>query len=186
MFSRFSRAVTVLGRSRPLVSMGNAAGRLVGCRKGICSIEFVIVLPLFLLFVFGIIGFSAISYAHNNMVNAARETARRMSVADGVDCSVGGALGSCLTLRPLKCGVDDIAINSAEEVACNYLAGWALTWTVTAQQVVNNACDSTMKVGISTKAEDAFIIDFMGFFDSTDFLTVEVSMRKELEEWCEV
>ena len=160
------------------------AGRLVRCTKGISSVEFVIVLPLFVLFTFGIIGFSAISFAHNNMVNAAREATRRMSVADGVDCSVGGALGSCVTLRPLKCGVDPIAIGSAEEIACTYLADWALLWTVTAQELVNNACDSTMQVGITTSAEDAFIIDFMGFFAPADLLSVEVSMRKELEARC--
>ncbi len=181
MFSRFSRAVTVLGRSRPLVSMGNAAGRLVGCRKGISSVEFVIVLPLFILFTFGIIGFSAISYAHNNMVNAAREAARRMSVADGVDCS--GALGACDGL-PRTCGTLAILAGSAEEIACDYLADWALTWSVTATEVVNDVCDSTMQMAISTSAEDAFIIDFMGFFASADLLTVEVSMRKELEERC--
>ena len=183
MFFRFSRAVTVLGRWRPLASMGIAAGRLLRCTKGISSVEFVIVLPLFVVFTFGIIGFSAISYAHNNMVNAAREAARRLSVADGVSCS--GPLGVCDGLSR-TCGTTAVLAGTAEAVACTYLAGWALSWNVTATEIVNNACDSTMQVAISTSAEDAFMIDFMGFFGAGDLLTVEVSMRKELEKRCEI
>ena len=37
-----------------------------------------------ILFLFGIIGFGLITYLHNNMVNAARETTRRLSVAEDV------------------------------------------------------------------------------------------------------
>ena len=101
MISRILRAVTVLDRWRPLASMRIASSRLLRCTKGISSVEFVIVLPLFVLFTFGIIGFSAISYTHNNMVNAARESVRRMAVADGVDCS--GPTGTCDGL-PRTCG----------------------------------------------------------------------------------
>ncbi len=53
-------------------------------------------------------------------------------------------------------------------------------------EIVNDACDSTMRVAIDTSAEDAFIIDFMGFFAPGDLLAVEVSMRKELEQRCVV
>ena len=183
MFLRVSRAATVIGRWRPLASIGNAAGRLLRCTKGISSVEFVIVLPLFILFTFGIIGFSAISYAHNNMVNAAREATRRMSVADGVTCSGPG--GACDGLAR-TCGTAAVLAGTAEELACDYLANWALTWNVTATEIVNNACDSTMQVGISTSAEDAFIIDFMGFFGPGSLLTAEVSMRKELEARCDL
>ena len=95
MITRFLHAVTVLGRWRPLASIVTGTGRFVRCTKGISSVEFVIVLSLFILFIFGIIGFSAISFAHNNMVNAARETARRLAVADGVDCAgASGCIGA--------------------------------------------------------------------------------------------
>lgn len=183
MFLQFSRAVMVLGRWRPLASMGTATGRLLRCSKGICSIEFVIVLPLFMLFLFGIIGFSAISYLHNNEVNAAREATRRLAVADGVSCS--GPLGACDGLSR-TCGTTAVLAGTAEDIACTYLADWALSWDVTATEIVNDACDSTMQVAISTSAEAAFMIDFMGFFDAGDLLTAEVSMRKELKERCEI
>ena len=177
-------SVPIKFRPRHLAEIWAAAQRLARCRRGTSSVEFVILQSLFILFLFGIIGFSAISYAHNNMVNAAREAVRRLAVADGVDCTAtGGATGPC-TGAPLICGVDTIAAGSAEGVACAYLTGWALPWTVTANEVVTDACDSTMQVRIDTNAEDAFIVDFMGFFEAGDLLTVEVKMRKELEQRC--
>ena len=177
-------APPIIFRPKRLPPIWTTVRRLVRCRSGTSSVEFVILQSLFILFLFGIIGFSAISYAHNNMVNAAREATRRLAVADGVDCTAaGGATGPC-TGAPLICGVDTIAAGSAEGVACAYLTGWALPWTVTANEVVTDACDSTMQVRIDTNAEDAFIVDFMGFFAAGDLLSVEVKMRKELEQHC--
>ncbi len=151
----------------------------LACNKGISSIEFALILNLFVLFTFGIIGFSAISYAHNNMVNAARESVRRLAVADGITCSDGVCAGV-----PLDCGTVGIVVGSAEDVACNTLAQWGLVWTVTATEIVVDACDSTMQVGISTNASTAFMADFLGFFDPEDLLEVEVKMRKELTKRC--
>ena len=161
------------------VPIRTALRRFLVCDKGISSVEFVIILPLFILLVFGIIGFAAINYAHNNMVNAARESTRRLAVADGITCSDGVCAGI-----PVSCGADTILPGTAEDVACNYLANWGLTWTVTATEVITDACDSTMQVTISTRAVDAFIVDFLGFFEPEDLLTAEVKMRKELTKRC--
>lgn len=169
------------GRSmtKLFVPIRTAFSRLLNCNKGISSVEFALVLNLFVLFTFGIIGFSAISYAHNNMVNAARESARRLSVADGITCSDGVCAGVAMI-----CGTPEILPGTAEAVACDSLAQWGLTWTVTATEVVSDACDSTMQVGISTNASAAFMADFLGFFDPEDLLSVEVKMRKELTKRC--
>ena len=174
---------TALGRWPRLASIATACREFVRCCRGTSAVEFALVLNLFILFIFGIIGFAAVSYAHNNMVNAAREATRRLAVADGVDCTAGGATGPC-TGAPLVCGVDTITAGTAEDIACTYLADWALLWTVTADEVVNDACDSTVQVMIETSAEAAFIVDFLGFFGTGDLLTVEVKMRKELEQRC--
>lgn len=163
------------------VSIRTALSRFLICDKGISSVEFALILNLFILFTFGIIGFSAISYAHNNMINAAREATRRLAVADGITCSDGACAGV-----PMTCGATTILPGTAEDVACSYLANWGLTWTVTATEVVSDACDSIMQVEVSTKAADAFIVDFLGFFDSTDILSAEVKMRKELTKRCEL
>lgn len=153
--------------------------QFLSCSKGVVSIEFVLVLPLFILFTFGIIGFSAVSYVHNNMVNASREATRQLSVADGVTCSDNLCAGI-----PVVCDTFAVLPGTAEAIACEYLANWGLTWTVTATEIVTDACDSTMQVAISTSAEDAFMIDFMGFFDSDSLLTATVKMRKELRKRC--
>ncbi len=169
---------------KPLLRVGAAANRFLRCTSGISSVEFVIVLNLFILFLFGTIGFSAISYAHNNMVNAAREATRRMAVAG--DAVVGnGVTYSCSTADMTTLAVDvPPPQTGAQEIACDYLANWALTWQITATEVVVDACDSTVQVNISTNAEDAFIVDFMGFFGAGDLLVAEVKMRKELEKRC--
>jgi len=160
-----------------------AVHRLARCSSGIVSVEFVIFLPLLVLFLFGIIGFSMTSYTHTNMVSAAREATRHLAVADGVGCTLGGTTGPC-TGASLVCGVSTIAAGSAEDIACTNLPDLALLWTVTANEVVTDACDSTMQVRISTSAEDAFMFDFMDFFGAASLLTAEVKMRKELEEVC--
>ena len=59
-----------------------AVRRLARCSDGISSVEFAIILPVLMLFLFGIITFASALYIHVNMENAAREAARRMAVAE--------------------------------------------------------------------------------------------------------
>ena len=61
-------------------SIAGILRRFAACRRGTSSVEFVLVLGPMILFLFGLIGFGLITYAHNNMVNAAREATRRLSV----------------------------------------------------------------------------------------------------------
>lgn len=79
-------------------------------RSGAAAVEFAIVLPIFLMILFGIIQFGSVLFLHSNMLNAARDTVRRMSVAE-LDAA------------------------SAPAYAQNYLADWNLTFTVTANDV---------------------------------------------------
>ncbi len=181
MFKPLKRAGAPLGRRQPFASLGAATGRFLRCTSGISSVEFVIVLPPFLMLCFGIIGFSLVSYAHNNMVNAAREATRRLSVAEDtviaqnttVACG-SGALDALVTAaNPLR---------AAEEIACDYLAGWGLTFNVTATECdpVELALDPNYRdvtVRITTLASDAFMVDFLGFFQGD--LVAEVTMRRE-------
>ena len=77
--------------------------------SGSAAVEFAIVLPIFLAILFGIIQFGSVLFLHNNMVNAARETARRMSVAE-------------------------LTAANAPAFAQNYLAGWNLVFNVNAAE----------------------------------------------------
>ena len=178
MFKPLLRVGAVLGRRQPFASLGAATGRFLRCTSGICSVEFVIVLGPFLMICFGIIGFALVNFAHNNMVNAAREATRRLSVAEDtvtaqnstVACGSGALAALVTAAAPLR---------AAEEVACDYLAGWSITFNVTASECLTPA-NRDVTVRITTLASDAFMVDWMGFFQNND-LVAEVTMRREAE-----
>ncbi len=163
------------GRRRPFASLGAVAGRLVGCRRGTSSVEFVIVLGPMMLFLFGIIGFGMITYAHNNMVNAAREATRRLSVAENVvtaantEVTCGSAAYDALVLAANP-------QTAAEQIACDYLTDWAIPFDVTTTECVP-AASRDVTVRISTSASDAFMVDIWGLFSGD--LVAEVTMRRE-------
>lgn len=128
--------------------------RFFKCRKGIASVEFAIVLPIFLLFLFGIIQFGFIMYIQNNMMNAARETARRLSVDDSL--SEAGAVG----------------------IANAYLANWPMTYSVQAQDSTTTGSDFVRVRITAPMAEAAVVGDIIGIF-GTSQLAAEVVMREE-------
>ncbi len=153
--------------------------RFGACRRGTSSVEFVLVLAPMILFLFGIIGFGLITYAHNNMVNAAREATRRLSVAEDVvvaaDTTVacGSAAYDALVTAAAALVPPRTA---AEQLACDYLADWGITFDVTATECVPVA-SRDVTVLISTIASDAFMVDLWGLF--TGNLEAKVTMRRE-------
>ena len=167
--------VTPKGGAR---SIAGILRRFAACRRGTSSVEFVLVLAPMILFLFGIIGFGLITYAHNNMVNAAREATRRLSVAEGVTVAAG---------TELTCGSDTYNAwvaaaeamtprnTAAEKFACDYLTDWAITFKVTATECVT---DREVTVAITTLASDAFMVDLWGFFSGD--LEAKVTMRREM------
>lgn len=50
--------------------------------RGSVAVEFVLVLPIVLIILMGMIQFGAVLFTKSEMINSARETARRMAVAD--------------------------------------------------------------------------------------------------------
>ncbi len=105
----------------PLCSQ--AVRRFARCNKGISSVEFVIVLPILMLFLFGIITFATTLYIQVNMENAAREGARRMAVAEA---------GGSRTWVPCTI-VQATTAGTAENYACIYLADWPISFEVYAE-----------------------------------------------------
>ncbi len=159
-------------------------GRRFGvCRRGTSSVEFVLVLGPMILFLFGIIGFGLITYAHNNMVNAAREATRRLSVAeDAVTAANTSVVCGSAAYDVVVAAATAVSKTSAEQLACDYLAGWAIDFNVTAVEcdpaellIDPNYRDVT--VLISTLASDAFMVDLWGLFSGN--LEAEVTMRRE-------
>jgi Flp pilus assembly protein TadG len=161
-------------KRRGTKSIAEYLRRFAGCRGGTSSVEFVLVLGPMVLFLFGIIGFGLITFAHNNMVNAAREATRRLSVAettvvgDGVTYSCDAALDLLATsMAPIK---------PAQKIACDNLTGWGLTFNVTATEC-DPVASREVTVTITTIASDAFMVDLWGLF--TGNLEAEVTMRRE-------
>lgn len=118
-------------------------------RSGSTAVEFAILLPIFLAILFGIIQFGSVMFLHNNMVNAARESVRRMSVAE-LD-------------KP-----------GAEAYAQNYLAGWNLTFNVNATEPPTT---TDVSMTITVPAADAALINFPITWPGN--LVAQASMRPE-------
>jgi Flp pilus assembly protein TadG len=122
-------------------------------RSGAAAVEFAIVLPIFLMLLFGIIQFGAVLFLHNNMVNAAREAARRMSVDESFDSG------------------------QAQTYAQNYLADWNLAFSVTASAPASGSTSGDILVQISVPAADAALVNFPIIWPGN--LVAEATMRPE-------
>lgn len=135
--------------------------------SGAALVEFTVMVPLFLLIVFGIIEFGMIFFHQTNMVDAAREAARTIS--------------SCQN-EP----------QTAAQIACNYLAcndpnfstqNFSINFTdsCTAAQVVLPAGtagaqgDVTVQISVATTAASFF--NYLGMFTGNT-LQAQVRMRK--------
>ncbi len=140
-----------------------AVRRLLRCRSGISSVEFAIILPLLMMFLFSIIAFASALYTHVNMENAAREAVRRMAVAEA---GYGGMEVTCTAAQSSTVG-------TAEWTACQYLNDWA-NFLVTAD---TPGCPE-LRVRVRVDAEEVALGDVFGFFTGRD-LTAEVTMRQE-------
>lgn len=145
---------------------GAGLRRFVSSRRGAAAAEFALVIPIFMLVLFGITAFASTLFIENNMVNAARESVRQMAV-----------LEAPYTGGPVQCDAAEAqVVGSAEYVACAYLTFWGTDFTVNA----STACpaDDKATVQITLDASQAAIMDVFGFFNGKT-LTAEVSMRKE-------
>ena len=121
-------------------------------KSGAAAVEFAIVLPIFLMIVFGIIQFGAVLFLHTNMASAAREAARRMAVAE-------------------------MTAPQAVVFAENYLADWSLIFTVTATEPAGGVVNGDVSVQITVPAADAALVNFPVTWPGN--LTALVTMRRE-------
>lgn len=130
--------------------------------RGTAAIEFALVLPFFLLILFAILQFGFVFFVWNDMQNAAREGARRLSVDDTVSEA------------------------QAETIVNNWLVRWPATFNVTAckiaAQTTNSAnCNGTDSVSVTVTApmSQVSIINFIPTGIGPDNLRTSVVMRKE-------
>lgn len=147
-------------------NIGARVRRFASARRAAAAAEFALVIPVFMLMLFGITAFASTLFVENNMVNAARESVRQMAV-----------LEAPYTPGAVQCDSPEAQIvGSAEYVACTYLTFWGADFTVDA----GTACpaDDKATVQITLDASQAAVMDVFGFFNGKT-LTAEVSMRKE-------
>lgn len=120
---------------------------------GSSAVEFALVLPLFLLLLFGTVDFGFILYTQSVMQDAAREATRRMAVDSTVTETQG------------------------KTIAQTYLAGWPLTFTVNAHRPPTS-CATCVQVIVTIPAANAALLgDPFNIFSGT--LTAQVTMRQE-------
>ena len=155
-----------------------ALRRFLRCQEGISSVEFVIILPLLMMFLFTIIAFGSVLYIQSNMENAAREAVRRLAVADSTMCTAGGGGTGACTGATVDCDAT-ITAGTAEDFACTYLANWQVDFEVAVEVDPSgtDSCELLVTVTLPD-ASEAALADIFGFFDGRT-LTADVTMREE-------
>ncbi len=139
-------------------------------RDGAAAAEFALTVMLLVTFLFGIITFGWILFLQSNMETAARESARRMAVAD------------VAPFGPLNCAEPAAQDPQwAEFYACSMLPNWGGTIKVTATDLCKESpAERAVRVEVSAKGEDVALADIFGFFTGKT-VSATVVMRKEAE-----
>jgi Flp pilus assembly protein TadG len=119
-------------------------------RTAAAAAELALVLPLLVLFVFGIVQYGTMFYAYNNMNNAAREAARALAV-----------------------GAEDE--EGAEDLADEHLVGWLDGATINAADASSTGTDF-VRVQISVSGSQAGMVPYA---PAPSTLTARVLMREE-------
>ncbi len=177
MLKPLLRAPQGLCEGRLIAPIWLTGRRFARCCSGIASVEFALVLPVLMLFLFGVISASSALYVQNNMESAAREAARRMAVQEAP--YTGGNI-ACAIAPAQIAGRD-----TAEYIACRRLPGWA-DFTIDASEGVCPAPPAPpgqhvdVTVVVSVGGTQAALSDIFGFFAGRT-LSAEVIMRKEEE-----
>ena len=127
--------------------------------RGAAAIEFALVFPLFVMIMFAIVQFGFVFFVWNDMTNAAREAARRLSVDE------------------------TISEAQAASVAQNWLSRWSAPFNVTACKIAaetGNAvdCTGTDSVSVTVTAQISQIGPIAVDFGLAE-LRAFVIMRKE-------
>lgn len=138
-------------------------------RSGAAATEFALVLVPMIAILFGIMMLGSLFFIHNDMMNAAREAARRMSVDETVAFDDGVAV---------DCD-GNLTAGSVPEVACGTLASWPVNFQVTASSApISGSEYSEMRVRITADMAVAAIVDLLGATNGKT-MRADVVMRSE-------
>ena len=168
MLKPLLRAPLGLCEGRLIAPIWMTGRRFARCCSGTASVEFALVLPVLMLFVFGVIAASSALYVQNNMESGAREAARRMAVAE---VTYTGGNVACTA-------ADAQIVGSAENIACQFLPGWGDFTINASEEVCTTGQHVDVTVVVSVGGTQAALSDIYGFFAGRT-LSAEVIMRKE-------
>ena len=120
------------------------------CQRGVAAIELALILPILVTLAFGTFSVGSMLFVQNNIIHAARETARTIAVGDA-------------------------EVAEAATIAHNHLVNWAgLNFSVTGSQPTG----ADVMVNITVPMSEAAIVDVLGIF-SSGTLQTQVTMRRE-------
>ncbi len=105
MIQTLQRGALAFCKLRLSAEIGRTCRGFVSSESGAPATEFVLVMPVFLLFLFGIMAFGSVLYIQNAMENGAREAARLIAVSEVPHSAT-----------PITCAT--AAAGSAEDYAC--------------------------------------------------------------------
>lgn len=129
------------------------AGRAAREDDGASAVEFALVLPVFLLILFGTIQFGYLFVVNNAMTNAAREGARALAVGQ-------------------------VAPAAAEAVTTQALAGWGLGFAVDSEVLTDPEGRDEVVLRVTLPMGEVAFGDIIGVFIGRTIETA-VSMRRE-------
>jgi Flp pilus assembly pilin Flp len=134
-------------------------------QDGATAAEFALVTMPMVILTFAIIAFGSLLFIWNEMKGAARESVRCASVADTVMDGTAQQCGGHIS-------------GSAEDIACNILADWWPTFTVSMSQTAV-AGGNDFDVTITAPMDEAMLVDIFGFAAGRT-LSASASIRQEI------
>ncbi len=151
-------------------------GRLATLRRDVAGavlVEMTLLTPLLVL-LFATVGqWGLIFYTHSSMESAARAAVRELAVGDAHD-ETNGTLTNCASISGI--GADGNA--SAEQIACNQIAGLFGTFSVAATDGTG-AHGADARVTLEVERNSIVILDPMGLIAPSSSFTAEVTMRNQ-------
>src|SRR5947208_16169919 len=117
MTPRAQRPLAERLRDRTAATLGPVVARLHRRNEGQAAIEFLIVIPTFMLFLFLIVDFGMMTYEYVSVANAAREGARYAAT----NCGTGSCTASAVRTRVIERSGRVLTSANASEISVGWI-----------------------------------------------------------------
>ncbi len=144
----------------------------VSCRRGVATLEFVLMAGPFLLMLFGFVATNAVFYTWSTMQSNAQYAARLMSTGQ-INNLTTGPISTANSASSTACS-GALTPTQVESYACTGLPLW-MSFTVT---VTEDCTVPSVTVGLSVSASKAAIADVFSIFGGQTLATQAVLMKE--------